>query len=61
MDYGLDGIVGLGYMEYFTYSMTLASDLTGSQWIRWKSGFLCGLESLLLSLSLWMVSMGMVI
>ena len=25
-------------MEYFTYSMTLASDLTGSQWINVLSG-----------------------
>ena len=41
MDYGLDGILGLGYMEDFTYNMTLASDLTGSQWIRWNCGFLC--------------------
>ena len=57
MSYGLDGIVGLGYMEYFTYSMTLASDLTGSQWIRWKSGFLCGLSGVIAAqLSLRMVS-----
>ena len=32
MDYGLDGIGGLGWMEVFTDSMTLESDLTGSQW-----------------------------
>ena len=32
-------------MVDFTYGMTLASDLTGSQWMGWWSGFLCGLWS----------------
>ena len=30
-------------MVDFTYDITLECDLAGSQWIGWKSGFLCGL------------------
>ena len=30
-------------MVDFTYYITLECDLAGSQWIGWKSGFLCGL------------------
>ena len=33
-------------MVDFTYDITLECDLAGSQWIGWKSGFLCGLWSL---------------
>ena len=34
-------------MVDFTYGMTLECDLAGSQWIRWKSGFLCGLSGVI--------------
>ena len=37
----------LDIMVDFTYGMTLECDLTGSQWIRWKSGFLCGLSGVI--------------
>ena len=42
---GLIDTFGAGHMVDFTYGMTLECDLAGSQWIGWKSGFLCGLWS----------------
>ena len=53
--FGAGHMVGDGLMDTFgaehmidsTYGMTLECDLAGSQWIRWKSGFLCGLSGVI--------------
>ena len=50
-------------MVDFTYDMTLECDLAGSQWIRWKSGFLCGLSGVTAAqfVTLDGIKMGMVV
>ena len=51
------------WMVDFTYGMTLVCDLASSQWMGWKSGFLCGLFGVIATqfVTLDGIKMGMVI